>query len=114
MVDEAQRGENFTDAEVSNAPGICAATERRAHECCMEDGIEADVSRKDQVMRKPKNSGRAKEARLVGPDCMEPPEGRTVRTLELLRGRLVEQKVVDSIATEIVGKSVRSAIFSSC
>jgi transposase len=51
---------------------------------------------------KPRKLNGRQEAMLVALACSNPPEGRERWTMELLAGRLVELKVVDTISDETV------------
>jgi hypothetical protein len=52
------------------------------------------------------------EAFLVAIACSDPPQGRQKWTMQLLADRLVELKVVDSIADETVRRALKKTTSS--
>jgi len=75
---------------------------------CVLHGLEAALGRKKQSRpsRERKLDGEG-EARLIAVACSEPPEGRDRWTLELLANELVRLRVVGSICTQTVRRTLK-------
>lgn len=67
----------------------------------VEEGLEAALSERPRPGQPRKLNGK-QEALLVALACSDPPKGRQKWTMQLLADRLVELKVVHSIADETV------------
>lgn len=93
--------EGKTDAEISQILYVSEQTIRRTRLRYEKDGLEAALKDKPH----PRPSGKLdekQEARLVAIACSKPPTGRARWTLELLVRRLIQDKVVTTIAPETV------------
>ena len=107
LVDETQEGGAMRDQEIARALKVGRATVERIRRCCVEEGVEAALGRRQQVNRRPRRLDGNGEARLVAMACSQPPEGRTGWTLQLLADRLVEWEIVDSISAETVRQTLK-------
>lgn len=107
LVDEAQEGGAMRDEEIARVLKVGSATVERIRRRCVEEGVEAALSRRQQVNRRPRKLDGDGEARLVAMACSQPPEGRANWTLQLLADRLVEWEIVDSISTETVRQTLK-------
>ena len=107
LVDEAQEGGAMKDEQIAKALKVGSATVERVRRRCVEEGVEADLGRRQQVNRRPRKLDGEGEARLVAMACSKPPEGRAGWTLQLLADRLVEWEMVDSISTETVRQTLK-------
>ncbi len=107
LADEARPQGGLPDSEIASVLGIGRATSERVRKRCVEEGIEAALERRQQVNRKARKLDGAAEAKLVALACSEPPEGHARWTLKLLGERLVELKIVDSIGTETVRRTLK-------
>jgi transposase-like protein len=84
------------------AVAVAAATTTTTTAAAPAPPTRTAVRRREQLKRKlPKLDGPA-QAHLVAAACAAPPDGRKRWTLNLLAGRLIEQKLVDSISGEAV------------
>jgi transposase len=101
--DAAPDGPGWTDADIAAAVEVSTATVERVRQRFVEQGLEAALVRKkqDRPSRERKLDGRG-EARLIALACSSPPHGRGAWTLQLLAGKLVELRVVDTISDETV------------
>lgn len=101
-------GQNWMDEKVANAFSIHVNTVQEIRQRFVEEGIEAALNRKKQVMpsRKPILDGE-KEAKLIALSCNKPPEGYGRWTLRLLSNKMVEMEIVDSISYETVRKVLK-------
>jgi len=91
--DEGERGNGLIDREVAERVGVVAVARWSKFANGMCEGFPAALER-CQRSRVLDGEG---EARLVSIACSEPPAGHARWTLRLLRDRLVELKVVESI-----------------
>ncbi len=100
--------QNLTDEEVAEALGVHENTVRAVRERFVNESLESALERKKRASppTEPKLDGAA-QARLTAIACSEPPEGRARWTLRMLGDRLVELKIVDSIARETVRQALK-------
>ena len=110
LADEDRPRGGLPDWEIASVPGIGRATAERVRRQCVEEGVEAALERRQQVNRKPRKLDGAAEAKLVALACSEPPEGHARWTLKLPGARLVELKIVDSVGTETVRRTLRKTM----
>ena len=71
------------------------------------EGLDAALSRKEQVNRKKRILDGEGEATLVRLACSKPPSGRSEWTMQMLGDRLVELEIVDSISRETVRRTLK-------
>ena len=107
LADEGRDGARLVDADIAQGLGIGTATVERLRKRCVLEGLDAALSRKEQVNRRPKRLDGAMEAKLVALACSSPPEGCARWTLKLLAGRLVEMEIVERISEETVRKTLK-------
>lgn len=101
--DESDEGVSWPDEKISNTLDVSVRTVERVRQRCVEHGLEdALVSRKNPNGAQRRKLDGHGEAHLCKLACSQPPEGREHWTLCLLRDRLVELKVVDTISRETV------------
>ena len=100
--DEGDYGPGLIDSEVAHTVGVSEKTVWRLRQRCVEEGLEAALERKPRVREKRRVLDGDGEARLVALMCSEPPPGQSRWTLHMLRDRLVELGVVESISHESV------------
>jgi len=106
--DEGVLGPAWTDERVAEAFDVHVNTVSHIRRRYVEEGVEAALSRKKQVRpsRQQLLDGEG-EARLIAIACGAPPEGRTRWTLYLLKDRLVELRIVESISHETVRQTLK-------
>ena len=95
------------DEEIARSLQIGSATVERVRRCCVEEGFEAALGRREQLRRRPKKLDGSGEAHLIALACSDPPEGRASWTLKLLADRLVEREIVASISPETVRQTLK-------
>ena len=102
-----------SDAAVAQAIGGCLNTvanvrRRFVTAARRQEGTGAKtVRRAVQKRRKARLLDGQAEAHLVALVCAGPPRGRKTWTMELLAGRLVEARVVDSVTGETVRQTLK-------
>ena len=101
-------GLKWSDSQAAEAFRCHLYTVRNVRKRFVEQGLEAAIDHKkpEKPRRAPILDGE-KEARLVTIACSEPPDGRSRWTLELLAGKLVELKIVDSISGQTVRRRLK-------
>src|SRR5688572_29879994 len=90
-----------TDEQIMQSLNVGRSTVERTRRRFVEGGMERALYDRPRPGKARKLNGK-QEAVLVALACSNPPEGRERWTMQLLAGRLVELKVVDSISDETV------------
>lgn len=94
------------DAAIAAALHVGIATVERIRKRFVEEGLEAALQERPRPGGQRKLDGK-QEALLIAVACSTPPEGRTRWTMQLLAGKLVELRVVDSISDETVRRMLK-------
>ena len=107
LCDAGKHGDPWKVADVASALGVTSRTIEHLKERFVEDGWEAALARKPQ--RKPREATFDGEfdARLTALACSNAPAGYQRWTVRLLADKLVELKIVDSISTMTVQRSLK-------
>jgi transposase len=107
LCDAGEFGDPWRVADVAAALGVTSRTVEHLKQRFVEEGLEAALARKPQ--RKPREATFAGEfdARLTALACSQAPEGYHRWTVRLLADKLVELKIVDSISTMTVQRSLK-------
>jgi len=95
------------DEDVADRLGTSRMTVQRVRHQFAAEGLDATLHRKKPTGRQYRKLDGAQEAQLVAIACSKPPEGHTRWTMELLAGRLVELKVIDSIHPSTVCRALQ-------
>ena len=93
--------EGRSDSEIQNTLQVSRSTICRIRKRYCTEGLEFAIYEKPRCGAPKKIDGRV-EATVTMLACSDPPEGYGRWTIQLLTDKLVELKVVDSIATESV------------
>jgi len=103
LADESADGPAFSDAKITEALGLQAATLLRLRQRVCEVGAIYALDRKQQSVpsRKSIITGEV-ESQILKIACSEAPDGRSDWTLRLIAGKLIELEVVESISHETV------------
>ena len=106
--DAGPGGPDWPDERIAEAVEVGLATVARVRRRFVELGVAAALERRKQTRpsRERKLDGRG-EAKLIALACSAPPDGRTVWTMQLLAGRLVELRVVDAVSDETVRRTLK-------
>jgi hypothetical protein len=102
LADEGEQGRHLMDREVAERVGCARRTVEQVRECCVCEGLQTALERRQRVRERSRVLDGEGEARLVSLACSEPPAGRSRWTLKMLGDRLVELEVVKSISPETV------------
>ena len=101
----------WKDVDIAAALMIGVATVERIRKKYAEKGMEASVTHAKPKPREKVLDGRA-EARLVQLACSESPEGSARWTLELLKNRMVELKIVETVSKETIRTTLKKTNLS--
>jgi hypothetical protein len=104
---QGEGGPGWTDAAIAGALDVHPTTVARVRRACVDDGMDAALTRKrpDRVYAR-KLDG-ASEAHLVAVACSHPPAGRERWTLRLLADALVRLEVVPAVSHETVRRTLQ-------
>jgi transposase len=107
LCDAGEWGERWKVAEVAAALGITSRTIEHLKQRFVEEGLEAALVRKPP--RKPREAlfDGEFDARLTALACSQAPAGYQRWTVRLLADRLVELKIVDTVSTMTVQRSLK-------
>jgi hypothetical protein len=104
---DADGPDAWPDERIAEALDVCRMTVARARQQFAADGLAGTLRKKKAVDRQYRCLDGAQEAQLVALACSEPPAGHARWTMELLAGRLVELKVIDSISPSTVCRTLK-------
>ena len=96
----------MSDSDIAKIFKTSVPTIERLRKRFVEEGLEASLNNKPKKPKDRKLDG-AGEAKLVSLACSNPPEGYSKWTLQLLSDKLVELKIVDTIAKETVRQTLK-------
>lgn len=100
--DRSENGPAWRDQQIAEALEVSVATVERVRRLWVTQGHTVALERKKPTGRPRRKLDGAQEAQLAAIACSPPPEGAERWTLALLADKLVELKVVDSIARDTV------------
>jgi transposase len=100
--DCSEGGPAYDDATIAAAVAVSRPTIERVRAAFAKRGLAAALQRKAWSGASRRKLDGAQEARLTAIACSAPPKGAKRWTLALLADKLVELKVVDSIARDTV------------
>ncbi len=103
--------EGASDRAIAEALHVGRRTVERTRRRFVEGNLDWALSDRPRPGGPRKLNGK-QEAFLVATACTTPPEGRSRWTMQLLAGRLVELKVVDSISDETVRRTLKKTTSS--
>lgn len=103
---QGEGGPGWSDAAIAGALEVHPTTVARVRRQCVEQGVDAALTRKrpDRVYAR-KLDG-ASEAHLIALACAAPPTGRERWTLRLLADELVRLEVVETVSYETVRRTL--------
>lgn len=109
---DANGPDAWPDERIAEALDVCRMTVARARQRFAAEGLGATLRKKKAADRQYRALDGAGEAQLVAVACSQPPEGHARWTMELLAGRLVELKVIDSISPSTVCRTLQKTTSS--
>ena len=107
LCDAGEFGDPWKVADVASALGVTSRTIEHLKQRFVEEGLERALARKPH--RKPREStfDGAFDARLTALACSQAPDGYQRWSVRLLADKLVELKIVDSVSTMTVQRSLK-------
>lgn len=102
LVDEGEHGPKLIDRVVAERTGFARRTVEQIRERCVTEGLDSALERKKRSRDRSQRLDGEGEARLVSLACSDAPAGHARWTLHLLKDKLVELEVVESISHECV------------
>ena len=114
LADEGDGRRGRLDEDIAETLHAGLRTIARVRKRFVTEGLEQAIEHRPQPCR-PKKVKLDKEAeqQLLTLACSDPPDGRGSWTLELLAGRLVRLRLVDSISRETVRKGLKKTTSGS-
>jgi hypothetical protein len=108
LADENREGGRLPDVQIAAAVHCAPLTVAKVKQRAIERGeVLAAIAHGRQERRKARALDGEQEARLVAICCSEPPQGRRRWTLKMLRDRLLELEVVESIGCETIRRTLK-------
>src|SRR5260221_5972503 len=106
--DSGQEGPGWIDQAISEALEVGTATIERVRERFVEEGLHAALQRQRPRVAHARKLDGEQEAYLIALVCSQPEEGQQRWTLQLLADKLVQLRLVESIARETIRQVLQS------
>jgi putative transposase len=107
LTDANREGGCLPDAQIAAQVGCQPLTVSKIRQRAAERGIVASLERKEQERRKARRLDGAGEAQLVTLACSQAPEGRKRWTMQLLKERLRQMEVVETIDEATICRTLK-------
>lgn len=100
-------GGSLRDSEIAAQLKVSPLTVSKVRQRAQERGALASVKRQEQHRRKARKLDGAQEAQLIAIACSARPEGVARWSLRLIRERLIEMEVVETIGLETIRTTLK-------
>ncbi len=107
LADTNQQGASHSDAQIAQAVGCQPLTVSKVRERAVTRGVLESLLHKEQHNRKARRLDGVGEAQLVALACSQTPDGRKRWTLRMLKDRLIEMQVVESIDEATICRTLK-------
>jgi len=107
LCDAGKFGDPWKVADAAGALGVSSRTVEHLKQRFVEEGLEAALVRKPQSKPRAVSFDGAFDARLTALACSQAPAGYQRWTVRLLADKLIELKIVDTISTMTVQRSLK-------
>ena len=107
LTDENQENGSLKDKTVAEVLGITERTVERIRQKCVEQGLEVALNHTKPRRSRGKVLDGSAEAALTQIACTQAPDGRTKWTLHLLKDKLIEQEIVETVSHETVRTTLK-------
>lgn len=104
---ENAAGDPLTDTQIAEQVGCQPLTVSKIRERAATRGVLESVCHKEQEKRKERRLDGEGEAKLVALACSQAPDGRKRWTMQLLKERLIQMEVVESIDTATICRTLK-------
>lgn len=101
------QGEWRTYAQIAKALLCTAGTVLSIRHCFLQEGLQSALFEKPRPEATPKITGEV-EAQITVPDCSETPEGQTCWTMRLLKLRIIELGLVESVTPPTIWERLKT------
>ena len=105
--DASEDGPNWKDEQISEALEVSISTIERVRRRCVEEGIDAAISRRPGSGYRDLKIDGEQEAHVVALTCSTAPKGRGRWTLRLLAQKMVELEYLESVSYETVRRTLK-------
>ncbi len=106
--DASERGEGWSDSQISSALDTSLATIARTRQQLVEEGLDGVLTRKhSQASARRRVFDGAAEAKLIALACSQPPTGRVRWTLRMLEDKVVELNIVERVSDNTIGRTLK-------
>ena len=112
LCDAGEFGDSWKVADVASALGVTSRTIEHLKQRFVEEGLETALVRKAQRKARESIFDGEFDARLTALACSQAPAGYRRWTVRLLADKLVELKIVASISTMSVQRSLKKTNYS--
>ncbi len=96
----------WTDPAIAEALDVSISTIRLWRKKFCQEGLETCLKRKEQQNRSRKITGDV-EASIVKICCEKPPKGQARWTVDLVKERVLELKILNNISRSAIGKTLK-------
>ena len=107
LADTARSDGGHKDQDIAQAVRACPMTVSRVRRRFYEGGLKGALKHKEQMTRKWRLLGGEAEAHLIALTCSTPPDGRKRWSLHLLKDKLIEQRLVDTVSHETIRQTLK-------
>jgi putative transposase len=107
LTDTNQEGILTNDAQIAASVGIQTLTVSKIRARAVARGVLESLGHKEQANRKARSLDGAAEAQLVTIACSQAPDGRKRWTMQLLKERLIQMEIVESIDEATVCRTLK-------
>lgn len=107
LADANQEGPRLNDSQIAASVGCSLLTVSKVQARAVTRGVLESLCHKEQVNRKPRRLDGEGEAQLVALACSQAPDGRKRWTMQLLKERLIQMEVVESIDEATICRTLK-------
>ena len=107
LADTNREGGSLTDVQIAATVGCQLLTVSKVRERAATRGVVESLAHKEQENRKPRRLDGAGEAQLVTLACSQAPDGRKRWTMQLLKERLIQMQVVETIDEATICRTLK-------
>jgi hypothetical protein len=107
QADQSSEGPAWSDEHICQALHVGRKTVERTRQDCVEEGLEAALTRKKRTRPGNQKFEGSTEAHLIAVACSQPPAGQKRWTLHLLADKMVELNHFTSLSHETVRQHLK-------
>ena len=102
-----EEGGSLRDSEIAAQLKVSPLTVSKVRQRAQERGALASVKRQEQHRRKARKLDGSQEAQLIAIACSARPDGAARWSLRLIRERLIEMEIVETIGLETIRTTLK-------